>query len=85
MFAIIRAALAARRTAVIEAEAMEAMEAMVANGDHAALRTAIDRAADPSLPQAERLHHERVLVTALRRRRELHFADRRARGVIIEK
>ncbi len=63
----IRAALEARHQAILEAEAM------VANHDHVALRQAMDWAADPHLPYDERLHFERIVVIALRSRREPTF------------
>jgi hypothetical protein len=75
----IRRALAARHIAVVEAEAM------VATHDWAALHTALELAADPHVPYDERLHHERVVTIALKRKRGLELADRRTKDEIIER
>ena len=73
------AALAARRAAVLEAEAI------VGNGDYAALRYAMDLAADPYRSYDERLHYERVVVVALRRRRLLQGLDTGTKYDVINK
>ena len=47
------------------------------------MRQPMDRAADPMLSQAERLHRERVVLIALKRQRELDCANRRTKDTII--
>ena len=73
MFTAIRASLAAGRTPSSRLRQWWPTETKRVCGK------AIEMTADPFRSDMERLHHERGVVIALRRRRDLHLADRRTR------